>query len=959
MKFIVSLIALMLVATWAFPQGIKSFTLKNGLTVYVWEDASQADVFGMVAVRAGSYNDPQNYTGLAHYLEHVMFKGTERISSLDWEKEKPIYEKIIQKYDERAATTDPAKRLEIDKEINELTVEQSKLSVSNEFNTLVESIGGVGLNAGTSFDKTVYYNSFPPNQIEKWLELYSARFMNPVFRTFQSELETVYEEFNMYQDSRMENENNFMFSQIFTGSPYERPIIGKGEHLKNPQLSELIKFYNTWYVPNNMALILVGNIKTEEVASLINRKFGRLTASAEIPSANLSMEPFVGRKEVNFKNSQTPSLILAYNGVSNSDDKKLVLDVCCELLSNSNRTGLLDKLTVDGDVMYAAASPINFSNGGRVLVQAVPAYDVSQRRFESHKNVEKYVSNQFEKLLKGEFEDWLFESVKLNMARNWNLALESGSSKASILSEVFISGEPLENVISHLDQLMAVTKEDVMAIAQSTFTKNLLAIYATEGSALKTEKMKKPEYIKPVESSLAGEKSLYNNWFTQIEASDATVEFTDLAKMHITKVNERSQLYYYPNSENNVFVLTIKYGVGERDLPKIGLATSLMNSAGIMAAFEPQEFRKELGRLASTCTYFSDDDYTYVRIIGLDENLQAVCNLVTRQILMPKLDIKQLNNVKGQAYRSRILEKSDVNSLESALFEYMKYQQKSSYIDRISETDLIALSIADLTRAFQDATDYAADIHYSGSLSFDEAYEILSANLPLKAVEKETNSPKNKDFAKYSEGKVFLMPNNETSQSKIYFFGHGPQLNTDVVPNVRAFNQYFSGSFGGLVMNEIREKNSMAYTAQGVFQNQGILNDPYYFLGFIGTQADKTIQAIDLFMGLVNEMPENPARLTNIKMVLKQGLQSSRPTFRNVTMSYQSWLQQGYTDDPAKTILPQLDAMTFDNILDFYRTQLKAKPLVIGIVGDVKQFDVKALEKYGKVERVSNNKLFN
>jgi zinc protease len=226
-------------------------------------------------------------------------------------------------------------------------------------------------------------------------------------------------------------------------------------------------------------------------------------------------------------------------------------------------------------------------------------------------------------------------------------------------------------------------------------------------------------------------------------------------------------------------------------------------------------------------------------------------------------------------------------------------------------------------------------------------------------VEKETNSPKNKDFAKYSEGKVFLMPNNETSQSKIYFFGHGPQLNTDVVPNVRAFNQYFSGSFGGLVMNEIREKNSMAYTAQGVFQNQGILNDPYYFLGFIGTQADKTIQAIDLFMGLVNEMPENPARLTNIKMVLKQGLQSSRPTFRNVTMSYQSWLQQGYTDDPAKTILPQLDAMTFDNILDFYRTQLKAKPLVIGIVGDVKQFDVKALEKYGKVERVSNNKLFN
>ncbi|GHT15543.1 hypothetical protein FACS189426_23230 [Bacteroidia bacterium] len=232
-------------------QGLKAFKLPNGLSVFVWEDATAPDVFGMVAVNVGAKEDPTEYTGLAHYLEHMMFKGTDKIGALDWEKEKPIYEKIIAKYDEYAQTADPEQRKAISKEINQLTVEAAKYNLSNEFSNLSQGMGGEGVNAGTSFDYTLYYNSFPPGEIYKWLELNSERLINPIFRSFQPELETVYEEYNRGQDQQGRRESEFIMNTIFPGHPYSRSILGFPEHLKNPQLSQLNKFYHNWYVPKN------------------------------------------------------------------------------------------------------------------------------------------------------------------------------------------------------------------------------------------------------------------------------------------------------------------------------------------------------------------------------------------------------------------------------------------------------------------------------------------------------------------------------------------------------------------------------------------------------------------------------------------------------------------------------------------------------------------------------------
>jgi zinc protease len=317
------LLAALIISLPSFGQGLKAFKLKNGLSVYIWEDNTKSDVFGIVGVRTGSVNDPQEYTGLAHYLEHVMFKGTDKIGALDWAAEKPIYQQIIAKYDEMAVEADPAKKEAISKEINELTVEAGKLSMPTEFSNLMESIGGKNVNAGTSFDLTYYHNSFPAYQINKWLEISSQRFMHPVFRSFQSELENVYEEYNMYQDNPSSVKSNFIRSKAFEGHPYSRDIIGLPEHLKNPRLSKLIEFYDSWYTPENMVLILVGNVNAQQISGRINAAFGRLPKKATPARKTYPDLDIKGRTQYTAKIGYYPSVVLVYKGVpaGHADEK--------------------------------------------------------------------------------------------------------------------------------------------------------------------------------------------------------------------------------------------------------------------------------------------------------------------------------------------------------------------------------------------------------------------------------------------------------------------------------------------------------------------------------------------------------------------------------------------------------------------------------------------------------------
>ena len=954
--FLFSLLICAVISVKIDAQELKSFKLPNGLSVFIWEDPSAPDIFGMVTVKAGGKDDPEKYTGLAHYLEHLMFKGNDKIGSLDWEKEKPFYEQIIAKYDEYAEAADPAKKEAISAEINQLTIESAKYSLIGDFMKLTQSMGGEDLNAGTSYDYTSYFNSFPPGEIYKWLELNSERLLNPVFRSFQPELETVYEEYNRIQDQQTSRESEFLLSTIFAGHPYARPLVGLPEHLKNPQLSQLIKFYNDWYVADNMALILAGNVNTNQVLPIIREKFGRIENRPAPERVQYPETPLKGRKAASAKIARYPQALLAFPGITTNSEDDITLDICTSILSNSNRTGLIDKLVIDGDLMFGGAEVVSLRERGSILVYAIPYYDVNQRRFESLRSTERILLNEIKKLQEGKFDEWLVHSIQSNMIRSNVLMMESPERMANMISNHFVADKNMDELLNYVDLVSAITVDDIKRIAQKYFGSDYYALSLEEGKPPKTAELEKPKYdpILPVRNI----ETKYSEEFRNLPVIRATGVFPKMDDVVIRPINDRSKLFYTHNPENEIFTLSLKFGIGTEKMPKLELSTSLMNNAGIMGQMEAQEVKQEFSNLGASCSYSVNESYLTVRLNGFESNLEETCNLLTRQILMPQLDEKQMNNLKGSFFQQRRVEKTVNESLAEAMQQYILYQDKSPYIDRLPMDDINALSISNLTGEFQRATDYEAEIHYVGSLPVDEVYEILSKNLPLKDGEKPTTSPEVKQLASYNENTVFFLPNTDAKQSSIIFYIESDVYKKEKDPFINAFHEYFGIGFNSLVFQEIREFRSMAYRSYGLYDHPPVENKNACFVGVVGTQADKTMDALDIYMDLLTNMPQYPNRMVDIKNFLKGTASVEKPHFRSASQVYQNWKLRGYTKSPAETNMPVYDNMTFDDIVKFYNENIKGRPIVIGIVGNPKIINEKALAKYGKVVRLTTAKVF-
>ena len=594
---------------------------------------------------------------------------------------------------------------------------------------------------------------------------------------------------------------------------------------------------------------------------------------------------------------------------------------------------------------------------GRNIVRCTPLYDENQRRFESNKSAEKKALKAIEKIANGQFEEWQINAIKNNMCRDFDLMMESNTSKALTLMQAFISEEDLGQVLNYKDEVMAITTEDIKRVAKQYLTNDYLAIYIEKGKLDKNAKIKKPGY-KPIEPPV-GKQSLYATQFKNMPIGQVEEKFLDFSEIQSKQLNDRSKMYYSQNPENNVFSLTLRYGVGVRDFPKLGIAADLMNNAGIMGTYEPQQLKEELSRLNATCRVSASQNYLYITMEGYEETLPQACQLLARQILMPKLDEKQLSRIKGSMLGSRQQRKENVNTLSNALLQYMIFQDKSSYIDELTDKEIYELQISELTGDINRASNYEAEIFYCGTMPFDNAYDVLSKNLPLVANEKPSTSPQDKPMVSVTENTIYFLPNTDAEQAQIYFYL--PMAKYDKKDDAirDAFNQYFSGGFNGLVMTEIREKRSMAYSAGAYIGTPALPGNPTYLFGNIGTQNDKANDALDVFMGLVTDMPKNADRIDNIKSYIRQEMLTTHPSFRDKAENMRELQRIGYNADPAKENLPKVDALTFDDIVKFYEENIKGKPYCIGVMGNPKDIDLKKLEKYGKVVKLNERKLFN
>lgn len=932
------------------PIDVEVYQLKNGLTVILNEDHNLPQVFGSIMVRAGGKDDPKGATGMAHYQEHMLFKGTEDLGTTNWEAEKPHIDSIFRLYDKLGNESDPDIRKNIQTEINEESLKANEFAIPNELFNLIKSIGGTGLNAGTGTDFTIFYNSFPPTQIEKWIDLYSHRFENPVFRSFQAELEVVYEEKNMYSDqfmfSLLENFNR----NFFRYHPYgQQTLIGTIEDLKNPSLSKMYDFFKTWYVPNNMALVMVGDFDKNLIKPLIEEKFGKWERK-EIPQRPVYEEkPFNGRELVEMKLSPVKLAILGFRTIPAGHPDEIALSVCNAVLSNQGETGLLDKLTQDNKVIASQAFSMPYNDHGVSIIFVVPK--ILGQKLSS---AEQLVLAELKKLKTGDFDSTLVEKIKSELYRNYLQSMESNSYKGNMFATAFGRYQTIDNLLQYPNKLMAITKADIVNIAQKYYGDNYLAFYSKMGFP-KKQKIEKPGY-KPL-AAKKNETSVYAKHFSAIPQTNQKQTFVDFDKdVDRISVSEGLKLNCVKNPVNNVFSLTVNFQVGHKNIPELKYAVDAMNYA-FPEGSSLDKFKAAIAGSGCAYSILGNESYTTVEITGFDSHFDESVALIGSLMENPSLEQSKVENLYDAEKTNRKLERNEPENVADALLSYVKYGKLSEYIQRLSLSEIKALQAGQLVESFKSVYDYGADIHYVGNLDPEKVATSCKATFKATGAKK-VDTPVVMDLNQYAENTVYFVHKKKATQSNIYFFANGPAYNPGNQADIDAFNLYFGGDFSGLVLQEIREYRSMAYRAGAKFVTPLLKGKETYFIGNIGTQADKTIEAITVFDSLVRFMPSKAERTEMIQQYLMLSATSKRPHFRDLSEQITAWQKQGFQTDPVQVKQKAYENLKFDNIEQFYKNNLAKKPVVICIVGDKNQINTKELNKFGKMVFVKESELF-
>ena len=938
------------------PLEVKSFKLDNGLTVWLNEDHTQASVFGAVVVNAGSKDSPA--TGIAHYFEHIMFKGTDKIGTINYEAEKVYLDSIAQKYDLLAQTTDDVQRKEIQNEINRLSIEAAQYAIPNEFNTLLSEMGGSGINAGTSYDKTVYYNIFVPQYINQWLEINSERLINPVFRLFQSELETVYEEKNMYDDRTFNKAIEKLFEKLFMPHPYQYPIIGLTEHLKNPQLSEMEKFYDDYYKANNMGLIICGDFSSEEIIPIIKEKFGRITSGNTPQNPNYEIPPFKGRETERFL---LPIPIvkvsaLAWRGVPIGSPDENALNVALGLLSNSSTTGYLDMLGTEGKLLQAGIENLSMNDAGALLALTIP-----KLVFQSYGKAEKLVMAEIERIKSGDFTDEDLQSVKMEMKRDYEMGLETFQNRANTLLNVFSQGKEWTDYMKEMEQIDKLTKADIVEIANRYFIDDYLVCTKKTGR-YKDEKVQKPGFA-PIVPPSKGEKSEYAKNLTEEAASTPIVRprTIDFRKdVTTTSVAPMVTLYTKENPINGIFMMKLNYMKGTDSDKLIEAMSEYLNDLST-DSLSYKELKSGLQKLGGTVRFYSDKNSFTVDITGFEENIEPTLQYISHFMTNAKSDKKALKRVvSGEKIYRRSLKK-EPDAIADALYEYISYGNNSSYLTMPEIKTIKKKGKEGLLDIFRDVTTTECDIHYSGNIPADKVKSLINKHFETNNITQKAYAPVCHDLTRYDRPVVFVIDNPKAKQSIVNSYIYtSNELDENFLAESNLFNTYFGGGMSSIMFQEIREFRSFAYGAYSQYIRPEMVNKTKgsYLKCYLSTQSDKTIDALSVLDSLLNDMPQHLEKITQTKQSLRNSINNAYPSFRNISARVAYLKRIGYDDDLNNIILNKLDGMDISTLVDFHNRNVKEKTTCYVITGNMKDIDMDKLKSFGEVRMVKMKDIF-
>jgi len=934
------------------PLKTRIYTLKNGLKVYLSQYAAEPRIMTNIAVKAGGKFDPASATGLAHYLEHIMFKGTADFGTLDWKSESVLLDSIENMFETYRKITDSLKRIAYYKQIDNVSNQAAKLAIANEYDKMVAEMGAKGTNAGTWEDRTVYFNDIPSNQIENWLTLEANRFKKIVPRLFHTELEAVYEEKNRGLDNDYWKTYEALYGSIFKKHPYgTQTVIGTIDHLKNPSITEIKKYFYQYYRPNNVAICLSGDLDYDKTIALVEKYFGDWESNNDLkPWIPIEEDPITSPIEKNIIGPDAEWVNIGFRFKGRTSKDFQLLSLTDMILSNS-QAGLIDiNLKQQQKVIEPYCTPIPMNDYSVHMFSGMP------REGQSLEEVKKLLLEQIELVKKGEFEDWMIEAAVNDLKKSQIRSFEDNASRADALVIAFSTDMKWEDYLSALDEMKKFTKEDVMKFASENYNNNYAVIYKRSGTDPNTKRVTKPSITKVnlnKETVSPFHQKILDNKVEKLQPVFLDYE-TDVKK---ARMNGDVDVLYTTNTENDLFTLYYLSDIGTNNDPKIKAAVEYIEYIGT-GDMPADELKKEFYKIGCEIGVAAKDDQTYVYVTGLSENMDKAMQLFEKLLASPKADDEALAKMIDGTFKKRDDIKKDKGAiLWDGLANYGLYGPQSAFTNVLSNKELRLLKANDLINIIKNFTKTEHRVLYYGPKTENELLTSLNQFHILPATLNPAPTPKEFQMTDMSKPKV-LWANYDMVQAEIIFVSKGVKYNPAMAAEVRMFNEYFGGSMASPVFQELREAQGLAYSAFAGYYNAQKKDVNNHFFGYIGTQADKQPEAMNAMMNLIQNFPRSENGFEVAQKSLLSQLESERITKTDILFNFETARRRGVDHDLRKDVYEGIQNMTIEDVANFQKQYIKDQNFNVVLVGDRKKLSFKELTKYGEIKELTLDELF-
>lgn len=934
------------------PLQTRFYTLKNGLSVILTVNHKEPRIVYRMAVRTGSNNDPKDHTGLAHYLEHLLFKGTDKYGTLDWAKEKPYLDKIDALYEKYGATKDSTARKAIYHQIDSVSGIASHYAIANEYDKMMSNIGSQKTNAHTWLEETVYEEDIPSNAVDKFLAIQAERFRKPVFRLFHTELEAVYEEKNRWLDNDGAKVQEAMMAGLFPTHNYgQQTTIGTVEHLKNPSLIAIRNYYNKYYVPNNMGIILSGDFDPDEMIKKVEQAFAYMQTKPVQEYKCAPEKPITAPVVKEIFGPSAENMRICFRTPAASTREAMVLDLASSVLSNG-KAGLLDlNLNKQQKAQGTQAGMMQNKDYGVFLMVGTP------KQGQKLEDVKDLLMGQLELLKKGDFDESMIKAIVANSKLDLLESLGNSTSSAQHLMDAFIKNRCArwDKEVSYLDDMAKVTKAELVATVNKYLNdKDYVLIYKRKGEDKNIVKVEKPD-ITAIETN-AGKSSDFLKKMEAMTVSDIQPLWLDYDKDINLSKDGIADVLYVQNKSNELFTLYYQFDMGAWNNKLLPLAASYLQFLST-DKYSAEQISKSFYNIACNFNINTTSELTTVAISGLQENFDKAVGLFEEILANCKPNEAALTALKSRLMKARANAKADKQSIMQGLVSYARYGAHNPFNSSLTDAEIDQLKASDLVNLLHSLMQYKHRIMYYGPLT-DGDFKTAIAKLHTLPASFTAYPEKVKYAPVVQSANQLLFANYDMVQSEIAWIRNdvGYDPNKEVVVNV--FNNYFGGGMGSVVFQTIRESKALAYATYAFYNTPAKKENPFYMMAYVGCQADKMNDAIKGMNELLTDLPASEQRFELARTGFKKDLETQRITKEDIIAAYLSAQQKGWKGDFRKDEYAALAALKLEDVQKMHKEQISGKPYTYCVVASDKKIKLDDLKTIGEVKTLSLEELF-